>query len=435
LRGAVTAGAINVTGDSILQGLNTMGALAVTGESLLRGAVTAGALNVTGNSILQGFNTLGALLVTGNSSFVGGVSSGTLRITSTENVFSHTGEAALVVEGGVNVRKNLFVQGPSLKIPSGNTADRPADPIQGFVRYNTEYSQFEGFGAGNAWGSLGGVVDIAQTTKVLASATPGITDGNLYFFNVGSETMRINSAGNIGIGTSAPSYKLDVIGSLGASIGLTAGSLNVTGQSLLQGAVTAGALNVTGNSILQGLNTLGALAVTGESFLRGAVTAGALNVTGSSILQGHVTAGALFVTGNSVLQGSVTAGSLMVNTVNMTPSLGDILSERSFAADNGINIQTLVTGLSFPNAIVRSFLGHVSVNIITSAGPNLAACYELKGVQKDTSGSWVINTSFIGDNTGVTFHIDNLGNIKYTSTSIGNFLSSTFKFKANTTSV
>lgn len=119
--------------------------------------------------------------------------------------------------GDVNINQNLIVDGPVLKIPSGDTASRPVSPSQGMIRYNTEYSQFEGFGAGSAWGSLGGVADIAQTTKILASASPGITDGNLYFYNVGEETMRINSAGNIGIGTTSPSAKLHVDGDIFAT--------------------------------------------------------------------------------------------------------------------------------------------------------------------------------------------------------------------------
>jgi hypothetical protein len=127
----------------------------------------------------------------------------------------------------------LFIGGPALQIPQGDTTSRPSSPKQGYVRYNIEYSQFEGFGAGNAWGSLGGVSDIAQTTKILASSSPGVTDGNLYFYNVGGENMRLNSAGNLGLGTTAPGYKLDVIGTLGASVGATLGSLNVTGGAII----------------------------------------------------------------------------------------------------------------------------------------------------------------------------------------------------------
>jgi hypothetical protein len=136
--------------------------------------------------------------------------------------------------GDVNIGKNLIVEGPILKIPSGDTASRPLSPSQGTIRYNSEYSQFEGFGAGNAWGSLGGVADIAQTTKILASESPGITDGNLYFYNVGIETMRINSAGNIGIGTTSPNAKLHVDGELLLSENVTIGNtLIVEGDTKL----------------------------------------------------------------------------------------------------------------------------------------------------------------------------------------------------------
>jgi hypothetical protein len=164
---------------------------------------------------------------------------GTINITGTANSSSVTEGGVLVVEGGARIAKNLFVGGPALQIPKGDTASRPAAPQQGYVRYNTEYSQFEGFGAGSAWGSLGGVSDIAQTTKILASSSPGVTDGNLYFYNVGSENMRLNSSGNLGIGTSTPAYKLDVVGTLRATGGdITVGTLNLTSTNIALGANT-----------------------------------------------------------------------------------------------------------------------------------------------------------------------------------------------------
>jgi hypothetical protein len=43
--------------------------------------------------------------------------------------------------------------------------------------------------------------------------------GNLVFFNNGSERLRITSAGNVGIGESAPDYKLDVNGTFGFTPG------------------------------------------------------------------------------------------------------------------------------------------------------------------------------------------------------------------------
>ena len=302
----------------------------------------------------------------------------------------------------------------------------------------------------------------------LKAASTSNTIGNIF-----------TTGGNVGVGVVAPAYKLEVDGWLagwGFSAGniqlsstisastfrgqlMTVGSLNVTGESFLGGAVTAGALAVTGESILRGAVTAGALAVTGESLLRGAVTAGALNVTGESILQGAVTAGALNITGQSILQGTVTAGaltvtgasfmntlnvtnqgtfgSLMVNTVNMTPSLGDIFKELSFSFSNNVATPTVITDFDFDNNTVRSFEAQVSVTVIASN--TLYAVYKILGIQKDTSvigrERWYINTSYVGENCGITFSIDANGQILYTSNSISGFVSGTVKVRCLTTSI
>ena len=255
---------------------------------------------------------------------------------------------------------------------------------------------------------------------------------------------------------------------------VTAGALAVTGESFLRGAVTAGALNVTGTSILQGTVTAGALAVTGESLLRGAVTAGALNVTGDSILQGFVTAGALAVTGATILRGGITSGALCVtgatllqsnltatngsvffgttdvspiiggtsatggaiifNTVDVSPSMGDIVRERIFYAANNVSSPSNITGFTFNNSVVRSFDAICSVTIKSTGGTNdKYALYNLMGVQKGST--WVLNSSYVGDVTGITFSITNAGQVQYTSTNSASYLESTVNFRALTTSL
>jgi hypothetical protein len=291
--------------------------------------------------------------ITSTNAIITNSSIGTITIMGTDNSSSVTEGGVLVVAGGARIAKNLFIGGPAFKIPHGDTASRPSDPQQGYVRYNTEYSQFEGFGAGNAWGSLGGVSDIAQTTKILASASPGVTDGNLYFYNVGSENMRLNSAGNLGIGTTAPGYKLDVIGTLGASIGVTTGSLNVTGGAI-------------------------------------------------------------------------------INTVDVTPNLGDISKERSFSLANGSS--GVVSGFAFNGSIVRGFQGIATVQVVCSDGADLYANFDLRGVQLKNS-MWVMSSVFVGDQTGVDFTMNTSGQVLYTSSSIGNYTSSNVKFRALTTNV
>lgn len=45
--------------------------------------------------------------------------------------------------------------GDYLLIPKGTTAERPVSPIDGMIRYNTDFEAFEGY-ANGAWGNLGG---------------------------------------------------------------------------------------------------------------------------------------------------------------------------------------------------------------------------------------------------------------------------------------
>jgi hypothetical protein len=291
------------------------------------------------------------------------------------------------LHSNVTMGSNAVVVGPAFQIPYGDVASRPAVPQDGYIRYNTEYSSFEGYGPGDSWGSLGGVIDIAQTTKIIASETPNLTDGNLYFYTVGIEHMRLNSAGNIGIHTSAPNYTVDVIGTLGVSVGITTGSLNVTGATLLHNDFT-----VTTGNILLATNDVKPIL-------------GAVNATG---------------------------GSIIFNTVDVSPSIGDISRERRFNSLNDVSDASSITGFLFDNAVVRAFDAVVSVTILSSAG-NKYAYYNLKGVQKGSN--WVINSSYVGDVTGYTFSITNAGQVQYTSTNITNWTSASVNFRALTTTL
>lgn len=64
-------------------------------------------------------------------------------------------------------------------------------------------------------GAAGGVLKIGQMSKNNANWTHGATA----FFTSGAERLRINSAGNVGIGTASPAYKLDVAGQIRSSSG------------------------------------------------------------------------------------------------------------------------------------------------------------------------------------------------------------------------
>jgi len=228
---------------------NDGGAFTVSGGAAFKKDVyIGGAITLAGGGTISGgggssefaYLTLTATDNAINSSTGALFTYGGITVGGEDDAESVTQGGSILTAGGVSIGKSLFVGGPIMQIPVGDTISRPNPAKIGYIRYNSNTSQFEGYGPGNAWGSLGGVVDIAQTTKVLASANPSVTDGNLYFFTVDNERMRVNSAGNVGIGTTAPVHLLDVNGGLR--------STNFTTTNALITNVTITALNVSANS-------------------------------------------------------------------------------------------------------------------------------------------------------------------------------------------
>ena len=99
----------------------------------------------------------------------------------------------------LDISSNDVSRNTVMQIPVGTTELRPVDDItKGIIRYNTTLDTFEGYGAGNKWGSLGGVSD-ASGTKITAQDVAGIVDNNMRFFTNGVERVHINPYGNIKI--------------------------------------------------------------------------------------------------------------------------------------------------------------------------------------------------------------------------------------------
>ena len=85
----------------------------------------------------------------------------------------------------------------AVKIPIGTTLQRPTTEELGQIRYNTELDTYEGYGAGNAWGSLGGVMDIDGDTYISAEDDTCDDNDELKFFTAGSQRMIIKSNGDL----------------------------------------------------------------------------------------------------------------------------------------------------------------------------------------------------------------------------------------------
>jgi hypothetical protein len=137
----------------------------------------------------------------------------------------------------------------AIRIPVGNTTERPTSLLndkkyEGSIRYNTTNSQFEGYGPGGAWGSLGGVINVAQTTKILAAEPNADSSNNqLTFYTDNAKRMVIDSTGDISMG-----YNLSVSGAATMSSTLT-----VDGKTTLSDDVSMNAnVDISGNLVIKG---------------------------------------------------------------------------------------------------------------------------------------------------------------------------------------
>jgi hypothetical protein len=219
---STTGSIVTAGGVGIAKNLN-VGAAAAVATTLSVGTdlTVGGTLGVTGAAALSDALSVSGAITNSNTTQSTSTSSGAITTAGGVGIAKNLNVGGTVtVTGNATLSANLSVNGPALVIPVGNTAARPTGAA-GQIRYNSETSQFEGFGAGNTWGSLGGVTDVNQDTYISAEDTAGANNDELKFFNNGSESMRLTALGLMGLGTSAPAKKLEINSATGDALRLT----------------------------------------------------------------------------------------------------------------------------------------------------------------------------------------------------------------------
>lgn len=82
-------------------------------------------------------------------------------------------------------------------------------PEEGLIRFNTETKIFEGY-ANNAWGALGGVMDLDQDTYVQTETTAGSDEDTLTFYTAGVKRVTIDNTGELALFDTTGSKKFIV---------------------------------------------------------------------------------------------------------------------------------------------------------------------------------------------------------------------------------
>ncbi len=178
-------------------------------------------LHVVGNSLLNGNATVSGSMTLSGSAFV----SGNATVSSNVGIGTGTPASPLHVNGAI------LVTGPRTSTPSGNamtiSSDAAADTIQSFGNRPLSFNPAgNNVGVGTTAPETRFHIESASNTQLMLEVTGGRKwvlgnmSGNNGNFEIRDQTntqfsrFTINSDGNIGAGTQAPTDRLDVNGTL-----------------------------------------------------------------------------------------------------------------------------------------------------------------------------------------------------------------------------
>lgn len=151
--------------------------------------VFSSTINVDGNIKIE--NNIITTQTTNSNLQLSGAGTGSVEIenfTINNNTISNTvGNMTFVPASGVTT----FSGTGAIRLPAGSTANRPAVPQVGMIRYNTDNNLFEGYDG--SWQVLQGVYDLDRNTYITPELTPGANDNTIRFYSNSALVADVNS--------------------------------------------------------------------------------------------------------------------------------------------------------------------------------------------------------------------------------------------------
>ena len=212
-------------------------------------------LNITGNLTASGDLSIDDLTASGRITALdyGGNVSGSLTSTGSFGYGLFDQRVGIGIKDPSSI---LHISGTDgLIIPVGTNAQRNAAPKQGEIRFNLDQSTYEGYDGAN-WGSLGGMNDVDQDTKITAETSAGADNDELQFFTAGVERLRILADGHISAsGNITASANLEVHGNISSSVSSTGSFGKVESTRLQVNTPSTSSTAIVTNNITNGYPT------------------------------------------------------------------------------------------------------------------------------------------------------------------------------------
>jgi len=333
---------------------------------------------------------------TGNATFTGSItSSNTIRITN--NVY------------GINYGTNFGNKQFALAIPD-------ATSYYGIGADNSAMQYQTGIGATHKFfiSSTQGTSNAALGTLVVTIDSNGISTGTL-------AATSVTCGGTIsGVTFTGANAQLSGTISAGTHVGTTfsAGTMhagNISASSARMTYASAGSLVLGGEIALQD-NVLNFgnygqrfIGISYNSGVDGPViygwSGGDLSYTSSGVTVSSLRWNSGGISSSNAQIGTVTTGTLELVQSTLSSKTASISINAS---------ATNITGFSFSSSTTASFTANVTM-ICTSA----IEYFTVHGVYSRATSTWMLDSSSIGDSTGLTLSITSTGQMQYTATVAG----------------